>query len=491
MKTDKNSATDIKNETDIDVAADKSSAIDKNAAQDKKSERANMLGTRPVGSLLLKFAIPSIVAMLVSALYNMVDQIFIGNVVGELGNAATNIAFPFSALCTAIALMFGIGGSAAFNLTVGSGDKKTAGYYVGNALVSMVSLGIILTTVAEIFMPWLLTLFGSTADILPYAVEYTRITAAGFPILILSIGGGHLIRADGKPTVAMICNLAGAITNTALDALFVMVFKWGMAGAAIATVIGQTVAAGLVVYHIAHFRTVKLTKEHFRVRRKYVLYEAGLGMSQGFNQLAMMLVQIVLNNSLKYYGAKSIYGENIPIAVVGVISKVNMMYFSFCIGISQGMQPIASFNYGAKNYRRTREAYLRAVTAGATISMIAFLLFHFFPRQITSVFGKGSEEYFQFAINYFRIYLFATFINNIQPLTSNFFSAIGKPKTGLFLSLTRQILFLLPLILIFPIAWGIDGIMYAGPIADGMAFIVSMIFVVRELSKGQYKLQKV
>lgn len=462
----------------------------KEVADNKSGERANMLATRPVGALLLKFAVPSIVAMLVSAMYNMVDQIFIGNSVGELGNAATNIAFPLSSLCTAISLTFGIGGSAAFNLTVGSGDKKNAGYYVGNAVVSLVGLGLLLTLVAELFMTPLLTFFGSSADILPYAVEYARITAIGFPVLILSIGGGHIIRADGKPTMAMLCNLVGAITNTVLDALFVMGFGWGMSGAAAATVIGQTLAAGLVVYNLAHFRTVKLERKHFILRRKYALYEAGLGMSQGFNQLAMMVVQIVLNNSLKYYGARSIYGENIPIAVVGVISKVNMMYFSFCIGISQGMQPISSFNYGAKNYRRTRGVYLRAITAGAIISIIAFTLFQTLPRQITSMFGDGSEEYFAFAVNYFRIYLFATFINNIQPLTSNFFSSIGKPKIGLFLSLTRQILFLLPLVIVFPLFWGIDGIMYAGPIADGLAFLVSIIFVVKELSKDQYKLQQ-
>lgn len=484
---------DIEMNKDREMTNSKDTAKDdeiKGREKSKDNERANILGTKPVGSLLLKFAIPSIVAMLVTALYNMVDQIFIGNYVGELGNAATNIAFPFSALCTAIALTFGIGGAAAFNLTVGSGDKEHAGYYVGNAIVSLCGLGLILTAVAEAFMPYLLTWFGSTADILPYAVEYTRITAIGFPILILSIGGGHMIRADGKPSVAMICNLSGAIVNTGLDALFVIVFKWGMAGAAAATVVGQIVAAGLVVYNLAHFRTVKLKKEHFILKRKYVLYEAGLGMSQGFNQLAMMVVQIVLNNSLKYYGAKSIYGENIPIAVVGVISKVNMMYFSFCIGLSQGMQPISSFNYGAKNYRRTREAYLRAVTAGSVISIIAFALFQLLPRQITSIFGEGGEEYYAFAVNYFRIYLFATFINNIQPLTSNFFSSIGKPKMGLFLSLTRQILFLLPLVIIFPLFWGIDGIMYAGPIADGLAFLVSMIFVIKELGKDQYKVTK-
>lgn len=447
----------------------------------------NILGSKPIGSLLVKFAVPSIIAMIVSSLYNMVDQIFIGNYVGPLGNAATNIAFPFNTMCVATALLFGIGGAAAFNLANGAGEKDGAGYYIGNAAAMMLAIGFILTFIAEVFLTPLLILFGSPTDVLPYAETYTRITAIGFPFLILSTGGGHLIRADGKPTVAMTCNMIGAVSNTILDALFVIVFKWGIAGAAFATVIGQILAFLLVVYNIVNFRTVKLNKAHFIPQKEYALRAANLGMSQGFNQCAMMVVQIALNNTLKYYGAQSVYGSSIPIAVVGIISKVNILYFSFCIGISQALQPIASFNYGAKKYARTKEAYFRALTAGGIISVIAWVIFRLFPMQITSMFGEGSPEYFDFAMKYFKIFLGLTFINNIQPLTSNFFSAIGKPYKGLFLSLTRQIIFLLPMVLILPLIFGIDGVMYAGPIADGLAFLVSIIFIISELGKPEYR----
>lgn len=449
--------------------------------------KKNMLGTEPVGKLLTKFAIPSIVAMLVSALYNMVDQIFIGNFVGELGNAATNIAFPLSTLCIATCLLLGIGGASAFNLNMGAGNKEEAGFYIGNAISGMIIGGLILTLITEFFMEPMLVFFGSPDEVLPYATAYTQITAIGFPMLLISAGGGHLIRADGKPSMAMTCNLVGAISNTILDALFVVVFRWGMRGAAIATVIGQAIAAIMVMVNIYHFRTVELSLKNFIPRMRYLSYVASLGMSQGFNQIAMMVVQIVLNNSLKAYGAKSVYGESIPIAVVGVVMKVAMIYFSICIGLSQGMQPIASFNYGAMNYRRTKEAYVKALSAGSIAGVIAFLLFQIFPAQLISIFGKGSPEYVEFAVKYFRIYLFFSFINNVQPLTSNFFSSIGKAKTGLFMSLTRQIIFLLPLIIILPLFWGIDGIMYAGPVADGLAFLISVVFIMREFGRPEYK----
>lgn len=450
-----------------------------------KSE--NPLAVAPIGKLLVKFAIPSVVAMLVTGLYNIVDQIFIGNFVGELGNAATNIAFPLSTLCTATSLMFGIGGAAAFNLSMGAGKKDTAGKFVGNALVAAFSIALIITLVGEIFLTPMLKFFGATNNILPYAKEYTRITAIGFPFLIITVSGGHMIRADGKPTVSMICNLTGAIINTGLDALFVIGFGWGMKGAAAATVIGQVISCSIAVYHLAHFRTVKLTKNDWLPDVKVILRVANLGMSQGFNQIAMMVVQIVLNNSLKHYGALSIYGEDIPIAVVGISSKLAMLYFSFCIGISHAVQPIASFNYGAKNYLRTRQAYTKAIMAGSVISVIAFTVFQLFPRQIISAFGKGSDLYVQFAVRYIRIYMFCTFLNNFQPMTSTFFSAIGKPKSGLFLSLTRQIIFLLPLIVILPLIWGIEGMMFAGLIADALAFVMALSFAIREFSRPEYK----
>lgn len=449
-------------------------------------ENTNPLGSAPLNKLIVKFAIPSIIAMLVTSLYNIVDQIFIGNFVGELGNAATNIAFPFSSLCTATSLLLGIGGSAAFNLNMGEGKTDDAGKYVGNSVSVSIIVGIIIMAVAEIFLNPLLIFFGSSETILPYAVDYTRITAIGFPFVIMTIAGGHLIRADGKPTVAMTCNLTGAIINVILDTLFVAVFKWGMIGAAAATVIGQVIGAFIAVYHLLHFSTVKLTIRDYIPNVHYFGRSANLGMSQGFNQIAMMIVQIVLNNTLKYYGAASVYGPDIPIAVVGVSTKLAMLNFAICIGLAQSLQPIASFNYGAKNYDRVKTAFRKVRNAGTVTNIIAFLLFQLFPRQLVAIFGSGSELYFDFAVKYLRIYLFFTFLNNFQPLSSTFFSSIGKPKRGLFLSLTRQILFLLPLIVIFPLIWGINGLMYAGLVADGLAFCVALIFILKEFSRPEY-----
>lgn len=455
--------------------------------QSDVQKQENPLGTMPVNKLLMKFAVPSIIAMLVSALYNIVDQFFIGRSVGNLGNAATNIAFPLSITCIAIALLFGIGGASAFNLSMGAGDEKTAAYYIGNSSVMLFGLGFILCVITQIFLRPLLMFFGSPNDVIEYAATYTRITSIGFPFLILTTGGGHLIRADGSPAMTMICNLTGAVINTILDAVFVFGLNMGMAGAAFATIIGQIISAIIVVVYLTQYKTVRLTAKHFKVRVRYVSRIISLGAAPCSNQLAMMVVQIVMNKSLKYYGSLSVYGEAVPIACVGIITKVNQVFFSFLIGISQGLQPIVSFNYGAKKYARVKKAYIRAISYGAVLSVAAFLMFQIFPRNIISIFGSGSSEYYQFAVNYFKIFLFFTFLNFMQPITSNFFTAIGKPQRGIFLSLTRQIIFLLPLLIIFPLIIGIDGIMYAGPVADGMAGIVSIIMVSAELKNEKYK----
>lgn len=447
----------------------------------------NPLGTEKISRLLSQFAIPSIIAMLVSSLYNIVDQFFIGQKIGELGNAATNIAFPLSISCVAIALLFGIGGASAFNLSMGQEKKDEAVYYMGNAAVMMFGCGLILTIVTELFLEPLLNFFGSPADVLDYAITYTRIVGLGFPFLIFATGGGHLIRADGSPGFTMICNLVGAVINTALDALFVFGLDWGMAGAAWATIIGQAVSFAMAVWYLCHCKTVKLKRRHLAIKRQYVARLSSLGAAPCSNQLAMMVVQIVMNKSLKYYGRISSYGESIPIACVGIITKVNQVYLAFIIGLSQGLQPIVSFNYGAGRYKRVKEAFIKAITVGLILSVMAFLSFQFLPRQIISIFGDGSEKYYRFAINYFRIFLFFTFINFLQPISSNFLTSIGKPKRGIFLSLTRQIIFLLPLIIILPPFVGIDGIMYAGPVADGMAGITAIAMVFMELRREEYK----
>lgn len=457
-----------------------------------ETSRKNPLAGEKINLLLRKFAIPSIIAMLVSSLYNIVDQFFIGRSVGELGNAATNISFPLSISCVAIALLFGIGGSAAFNISMGQGEndpeeKEKAAYYMGNSATMLFGCGVILLVITQLFLTPLLKFFGSPDNVLEYAKIYTRIVAFGFPFLILSAGGGNLLRADGSPTLTMTCNIVGAVINTILDAIFVFVFNWGMAGAAYATIIGQFVAFGLVVYFLMNTKTVKLSKKHLIVKPAYVKRIAALGAAPCSNQLAMMVVQIVMNQSLRYYGALSAYGEAIPIACAGIISKVNMLYMSFIIGLSQGLQPIVSFNYGAGNYKRVKKAYVLASIYGFAISILSFLLFQFAPRQIIGIFGNGSEAYYEFAIKYFRIFLFFTFINFIQPISSNFYTAIGKPVGGIVLSLTRQILFLLPLLIILPIFIGMDGIMYSGPIADFLAALVCVIMVFLELKRKEYR----
>ena len=277
--------------------------------------------------------------------------------------------------------------------------------------------------------------------------------------------------------------LAGAIVNTILDPLFIFVFNMGMTGAALATITGQIISFSISLRYMFHFKTIKLSRESFIVSAAHCKKIFILGASACFNQIAMTVVQIVMNNTLSHYGAQSIYGGDIPLACAGIITKVNMIFMSFVIGISQGTQPVIGFNYGAKKYARVRKTYLLALGVASALSLIAFACFQIFPRQIISIFGNGSDLYFKFSERYFRIYMFLTIVNGIQPVTSNFFNSIGKSQLGVFMSLTRQIIFLLPLIIIFPIFMGIDGVMYAGPIADAAAAIVCGYFTIRELKE--------
>ena len=446
-------------------------------------QKKNILGTEPIGGLLRQFAVPSIIAMLVGALYNIVDQFFIGRSVGELGNAATNVAFPLTISCVALALLFGIGGAASFNLTLGGGDREKALFYIGNAATLLFGSGVILGIVALLCLTPMLRFFGSPDNVLAYAKTYTGITALGFPFLILTNGGGHLVRADGSPRNAMLYNLSGALINTVLDPLFIFGFGWGIKGAAWATVIGQVASGVLVIVYFCKFRKMYLSGGMLKPKLSYLKAIISLGLASCINQIAMAIVQIVLNNILRYYGGNSVYGSDIPIACVGVISKVNQVFMAICIGISQGSQPIWGFNYGAKKYDRVRQAYCYSVTACTVIATIFFFCFQIFPHQIVGIFGTGSNLYFQFAERYLKIFMFMTFANGIQPVSSGFFTSIGMAKLGIVMSLTRQVIFLLPLIIIFPLFMGIDGVMYAGPIADAAAFVLAIVFARRELGK--------
>ena len=404
-----------------------------------QADAANPLGYEKEGKLLVGFAIPCIISMLVTSLYNIVDQIFIGQGVGLLGNAATNIAFPLSIACTAIALLLGIGSATNFSLQLGAGNEKRSAEYAGNGLCLMA------------------------------------------PFLIMNTGMSKLILADGSPRYSMMSMLIGALINTVLDPLFIFGLDMGMTGAALATILGQIASFCISIRYLFHFKSVPFSRGCFTIDGDRTRKIFSYGASACFNQIAMAVVQIVLNNTLAHYGALSIYGSDIPLACAGIISKVNMIFMSFVIGISQGVQPIIGFNYGAALYRRVKKSYLLALAVATGLSLAAFACFQLFPRQIISIFGAGSEMYYQFSERYFRIYMFLTLINGIQPVTSNFFNSIGKARLGVFMSLTRQILFLLPLIVIFPLFMGIDGVMYAGPIADGAAAIVCGLFTVREL----------
>ena len=448
-------------------------------------KQGNPLAEEKIGRLIARFAVPAIISMLVSSLYNIVDQIFIGQGVGMLGNAATNIAFPVSIICTATALLLGIGSASNYNLEAGAGRNDRAAEIAGNGLAMLVICGVVIGAVVLIFLNSVLHLFGVTKEILPYAQDYTGITAIGIPFLILTTGGNHLIRADRSPTYSMTCMLTGAILNTILDPLFIFVCHWGIKGAAAATVIGQVVSGLMVIYYCSKKRKMELKRRMLLPKAGYLKMIVSLGMASCINQIAMAIVQITMNNTLRYYGARSMYGSEIPLACVGVISKVNMVFMAIAIGISQGCQPIWGFNYGAHNYDRVREAYKKAFAICIVLGVVFFGCFQLFPRQIVSIFGSGSEVYFHFAERYFRIFMFVTFLNGIQPMSSGFFTSIGKSKLGIVVSLTRQIIFLLPLILIFPLFMGIDGVMYAGPIADGAAALVAIIFAEREMKALQ------
>lgn len=451
--------------------------------KEAEREEKNPLGSAPEGRLIAKFAIPAIISMLVSALYNIVDQIFIGQGVGMLGNAATNVAFPVTTISTATALLLGIGSASNYNLEMGAGREEKASRIAGTGLGMLTISGTVIAVIILAFLKPLLHVFGGTAEVMPYAADYVGITAFGLPFFVLTTGANHLIRADRSPTYSMTCMLTGAVINTILDPLFIFGFGWGIQGAALATVIGQVVSGALVIIYFVKLRRMHLTKAMLRPKGEYLRMIASLGLASCINQIAMTVVQIAMNNTLRHYGAASVYGSDIPIACVGIVTKVNQVFLAICIGISQGCQPIWGFNYGAEKYGRVRKTYRYSATLCTIIATTFFLCFQFFPHQIVGLFGSGSELYFQFAEHYLKIFMFMTFANGIQPMSAGFFTSIGKAKLGIAMSLTRQVLFLLPLILVFPLFMGIDGVMYAGPIADAAAFVLAVTFAGRELKK--------
>lgn len=395
----------------------------------------NPLESAPLGSLILKYSLPAIVSSLVNSIYNVVDQIFVGNSVGELGNAATNVVFPLVLIVAALAMTFGVGGASAFSLYLGSKEEQKAKSVAGTSLTLTLLTGVVLAVLTLLFLRPILTAFGGRGQTLEYAIEYTRIVAFGTPLAMLGTGASQLIRADGSPRYAMLSTTLGAVLNAVLDPILIFGFDLGMSGAAWATVIGQLVSSVLILRYFGRFQSVTLERRDYLPRKSSVLRILKIGIAAGAMQFASTVISIVMNNVLGYYGELSPYGRDIPLACVGIITKVAALFDGVSLGIAQSMQPIIGYNYGAGNYDRIKTAFRKVGRIIAGISFAAFLCFQLFPHQITAIFGGGDAMYFAFAARYFRIHLFCTFIVGPQLLCTQFFPSIGKrEKVWWFLS---------------------------------------------------------
>ena len=445
----------------------------------------NPLATAPLLPLIATYAIPSIISMLVGAAYNITDQIFIGHVVGMLGNAATNVAFPSVTLTTGVSMLFGIGTAANFSINQGAGNTEEARKYVHTGLTGVIIAAILTGLTVFLLRTKIVALCGAdpAGNVYPYAVAYLSITAFGIPFQMFSHTSSTIIRADGSPRYSMLCIVSGAVLNVFLDWLFMFPFGMGIKGAATATMLSQMVSCCLAALYYPRFKAFDIRISEFGISVKHLLSSMAAGIPNFCNHMLMMCTNIVLNNVLATYGALSVYGPDIPLAVSGVAQKTSMIMVSFAVGIAQGCQPIWGFNLGAKNYSRVKGAYWRAFTAAFTVGVLFFIALQTSPRAIISIFGGGSELYYEFAVKYLKIYMMLVFFQNIQPVTINYFSATGNHRQGLLVSLSRQGLFLIPLLILLPRFMGINGILAASPIADTMAFIMSVSMVLVSFRK--------
>lgn len=429
-----------------------------------------------IGHTLLQYALPSAVSGLIGAVYNIVDQIFIGHIVGVAGNAATNVVFPIVTLTNAIALMAGVGTSALFNIYLGKKENEKAARVIGNGLSLMILAGILITLIVQIFMQPILLFFGGTPDTIHFATQYERIVSWGILFFIISTGGSAMIRADGSPTYSLISTLIGAILNIFLDALFMIVLPFGILGAAWATLISQIVSGILVIaYFIFHLQNVSLNIQHLfpSLTGYYAVFKSGSG--PFLNHLSMTVVQVLLNKALVKWGAASIYGSNIPLAVSGIVTKVSSITSAIVIGIAQGAQPIIGYNYGAKNYKRVRQTGNLAILSVLGFSFFVFLCFQFFPTQITMLFGISDELIYEFASIYFRIFMMLICISGLQITVGNFFTALGKPMMSILISASRQLVAFPIFLALLPRIWGLNGVLISGPLSDGICAIIAAL----------------
>ncbi len=447
------------------------------------SSGENILGTKPIPELLLKFAVPSVISMLVNSIYNLVDQIFIGQGVGYLGNAATNVVFPFVMISMAVSLMISVGTAANVGLNLGKGDQDQANRILGNGLFLALISGFVILILGEGFMVPLLRLFGATDNILPYAIDYGRIYLVGTVFTTIGILLNDIIRADGNPSYSMRAMLLGAGINIVLDPLFIFVFHWGVQGAALATILGQlaTLICGLL--YLKKLRTLQMKKENMKLKGDVVKSIVTLGLSSFFTQFAALFMQIIMNQQTIKYGEMSIYGADIPLTVFGIVNKVNGLMMSLIMGISTGSQPLFSFNYGAKKFQRVKQLVKTAMISCVVIGFIGMLCLQSFPNQIISIFGQESDLYNEFAVMCLKNMTIFIFVMGVQMVAGVYYQAVGKPVGALLLSLSRQVLFMIPCFLILPIFFGIKGVMWSFPVSDVLSVAMAALMLAVEMRK--------
>ena len=445
---------------------------------ESKTRGGNILGTAPIGSLLLKFSVPGIISMVVNALYNIVDQVFIGRGVGYLGNGATNVIFPLVTFASALALLLGDGTASYVSLMLGQRKNKDAAKGFAAGVMSTIVAGILLMAAYLIFLTPLSRLFGATDAILPYALSYGRIIAIGMPFLCICAGISSIIRADGSPRFNMAGLLLGCALNVILDPIFIFIFHWGVAGAAFATIIGQIANALLNLFYVIKMvKSVDVSIATYKECLGHIPKVMRLGVSSFINQAAVVMLMLVQNNLLVTYGAQSVYGPEIPLTSLGVTMKVFNILLSVIIGLTGGAQPILGFNYGDRQYDRVKKTLRAEMIISIIIFTIAFILFQTVPMTIVSIFGTDSELYMEFSVKCLKIFLLFLPIACVQMVASTFFQAVGHPIQASILSLSKQIIIQIPAMLILCPLIGVDGALWSGPCADGVACVLSIVLL--------------
>ena len=456
----------------------------------EKQDAASRLGIAPVGKLLIKFSIPAITGMLVNALYNVVDRIFIGHAVNETALGGISLVLPLMTIGMAFAMLFGIGAANMISMRLGQGRKEEAENALDHCFFLLLGTGILMTVLGLVFLDPILSMMGAARDsqALGYAKSYFRITLYGSVFFMVSFGLSHCTRAQGFPAVTMIAMIMGAVLNIILDAMFILWFKWGVEGAAWATVISQLASTIYILRFILSKKAV--VKLNFRVLKPnpaIVTQIMAFGSAQFLLQFLMTAVQLLMNTSAGWYGAATLgiaNGGDIALSGMSINGAILMLILMPVFGINQGAQPILGFNYGAKKYRRVLRAYIGAIAAATAICLVGFVIVQIFAVQLVSIFApQGSAALMQFAPRVMRIMMLLLPLGGFQIISSNFFVVTGRPKVSIILSLLRQCIILIPCILIFGRFWGLWGVIYATPFTDGIAFIIVGIMIIIELKK--------